>query len=108
MKIKDGAIHLSVKEAKATINKRSKYVHTFVNPNGMLIGCDWTLVEVMRAIKTAKTIKVGGPSSRGLGHGLVIFTNDGREVFIKANMDKYSGVDNDLVVSQNTKSGTND
>lgn len=48
-------------------------VHVFKNPNGaMLVGADWSLDSVKKAIIAAKTVEIGGSSCVGMGHGIVV------------------------------------
>jgi hypothetical protein len=46
-------------------------IHVFLNPNGMLVGADWSRKEILKLLKDAESIEVGGPSCINLKHGLV-------------------------------------
>lgn len=57
-------------------------IHTFMNPAGMLVGADWTRMQIVRALGRAKEIMVTGTMAQGMGHGIAINDHEGRMVFI--------------------------
>lgn len=50
----------------------SEYVHTFLNPNGMLIGADWSRELVIEKIKK-HGVQLSGEQATRMHHGLVIY-----------------------------------
>ncbi len=55
-------------------------IHTFVNPNGFLIGADWSREEILGLLRTG-SVQLSGPMATRMNYGLVVF--DGRKnVFI--------------------------
>lgn len=60
----------------------SEYIHVFLNPNGMLIGADWTQKEISELLDRSKTIEIGGGQCVAMKHPVVAF--DGKFHFISA------------------------
>lgn len=58
-----------------------EYIHTFVNPGGMLIGADWPRSKVLEAFSEFQ-IEETGETAQRMNHGLAF--NDGkRYVFVE-------------------------
>lgn len=55
-------------------------IHVFRNPNGMLIGADWSREEVIDLIKQYGA-ELSGEQATRMGHGLAV--NDGAWCFIE-------------------------
>lgn len=47
-------------------------VHAFMNPNGFLLGADWSREEVEEAIRGTHFIEIAGATARGMKHGIAI------------------------------------
>lgn len=58
-------------------------IHTFRNPAGMMIGCDWTREAVIDALDKSGEIQVTGATAQSMKHGLWI-DDGGRGLFIEA------------------------
>jgi hypothetical protein len=58
-------------------------IHTFLNPNGMLIGADMSRKRVIELIEIAETIEIGGPQCVAMKHGLCV-RSEGRMYFIES------------------------
>jgi len=86
MIIKEDCIYLETKEAIKTLSD-NLYIHTFRSSGGLLVSADWERNELIKAINKSKTIRIGGPQSRSMKHGLVLF--DGDDLFIEADTSKY-------------------
>ena len=54
-KTEDGKVFLTPDEAMKLIVK-GKYVHTFMNPSGMLVGADWSRKSVKKAFDAIRII----------------------------------------------------
>ncbi len=52
-------------------------IHTFVNPNGFLIGADWSREEILGLLRTG-SVQLSGPMATRMNYGLVVF--DGRKI----------------------------
>lgn len=85
---KDGEnIYLTPDEAIALLPDRDR-IHTFVNPNGMLIGADHERESLIKDMREATEIMVTGEMAQNMGHGLC-FKHNGRYLFVEsANYDK--------------------
>lgn len=57
-------------------------IHTFMNPNGMLLGADWSREEILAELRNAHEILETGPAAQAMGHGIAI-DEDGRVLFIE-------------------------
>jgi hypothetical protein len=68
-------------------------IHTFSNPNGMLIGCDRQREDVVKAFNDADKIEIGGEQSRKMKHPLVLHRKDKSILFIEANEEKINELD---------------
>lgn len=74
---------ITAKQAESIIAK-STYVHTFANPNGMMLGADWPRHLLMKELTAAPpdSIELSGPTARRLNHGIV-FHDGKRSLFIE-------------------------
>lgn len=73
---------------------KGKQVHTFVNPNGMLIGADWSKKELIEKINNSKDndLEIGGETCKGLKHALIMHS-DNRVLFVETDMEKVKLID---------------
>lgn len=67
-------------EAIEIIGKQEQ-VHSFVNPNGMLIGCDLSWDSFLEKLDKASTIEMSGEQAARLNHPICL-TIDNRYEFI--------------------------
>jgi hypothetical protein len=51
-------------------------IHTFRSNPMALIGCDWSIEEILKALKTGKP-ELAGEQATAMNHGLVIFDEYG-------------------------------
>lgn len=66
------------------------YIHVFRNPNGMLLGADWSRQSIIDEInKDGAVLEIGGQQCRAMGHGLVINLS----AFVEANEEKIKLLD---------------
>ena len=68
-------------------------IHTFRNPNGMLIGADWDRQELLSAMKAAEKILVAGRAAQAMHHGLAILNDQGRLLFIETRAKPDGGAE---------------
>jgi hypothetical protein len=73
---------LNYDQAVALLNEGDT-IHVFVNPNGMLVGADWSRKEVLKLLKEADEIQIGGEQCIAFKHGLVA-TSGARNHFIES------------------------
>jgi len=78
-------------EAISLLNDGDR-IHTFRNPNGMLIGADWNRESIIEALKShPNSIEIGGQACRRIKHGLIL--NDGNFLFIECNEQRLNEFD---------------
>ncbi len=77
-------VYLSKSDALNLIGKRDP-VHVFLNPNGMLVGADWSMEEIDKLLSEATLIEVGGNYCVSMGHPVVAI-KEGRPHFIEAKL----------------------
>lgn len=64
-------------------------IHTFRNPNGMLIGCDISKNSIIEILKSNPgKIEIGGETCRIMNHALIV--EDGGFLFIETNEEKLN------------------
>lgn len=71
---------LSFDEAVKMLPDRDA-VHTLSNPNGMLIGADWSRKRLLDAM-ALHGVELSGPEATRMGHGLAMFDGN-RHIFIE-------------------------
>lgn len=68
-------------------------VHTFRNPNGMLIGCDWDRDKIINLFnKNEGKVELGGEMCKNMGHAIIVF-DGGSPLFIENDKDKLAEFD---------------
>lgn len=69
-----------------------EHIHTFRNPNGMLLGADWNRVGLIERIRAnPDKLEIGGDMCRGMKHGLIL--HDDGILFIETNEEKLNAFD---------------
>ena len=61
-------------------------VHTFVQVNGVLIGCDWTLNDTLQVI-LENHAELSGTHASDMGHGIVVRVPLQGPIFIETRKD---------------------
>lgn len=56
-------------------------IHTFRNPGGIMLGCDWTRDAITQAIENNEC-ELGGEMCKRMNHGLVIWV-DSKPLFVE-------------------------
>lgn len=79
---------LTVEEALSVL-PNGETIHCFVS-NGILLGADWSREDVEKYIKESETRQIGGPMCRGMGHGLVVYSEGGGTKFFEAEEEKLA------------------
>ncbi len=72
---------LTKDQAIDLIGGEKEYVHSFKNPNGMLIGCDVSWKEFLQKIEYAEVIEKAGEQATSMNHPLCLTIN-GKYEFI--------------------------
>lgn len=62
-------------------------VHNFV-ANGMMIGCDYSRAEAIKAFGVARRLEIGGPGCKAMGHAIAATEHNGRVSFFAADREK--------------------
>lgn len=63
------------------------YVHNFAG-GGILIGCDYSREQAIKALNEAAEIEIGGGACRAMRHPLAVWEPSGRVTFFEADMAK--------------------
>jgi len=83
---------ISAAEAESLLNDGDN-IHTFTNPAGMLLGCDWSRQSVLDLFKEHDgQIEIGGDMCRKMKHVIVVWLDDS-PLFIENNPDKLDQFD---------------
>jgi hypothetical protein len=72
---------ITKEKAIELMQPQTEYVHSFVNPNGMLMGCDISWVDFEKKLDAATTIEMAGEQAVKMNHPICL-TIDGRYEFI--------------------------
>lgn len=62
----DDKIILTADEAIALL-PMGAFVHNYINPNGMMIGCDYERPKAIEVIKDADLLELGGDNAKMIG-----------------------------------------
>lgn len=99
MEKKDERVFITADEATSLLND-GENIHTFVNPNGMLIGADWSRNKILELLKEhSGKIELGGDTCRAMKHGMIVFRGDS-PLFIETNDKKLKEFDPDINPAQ--------
>lgn len=80
-------------EQAISLLKEAEEIHTFRNPNGILIGCDIDRESIIEKLKLySDKIEIGGEACRNLQHGIVLKDSRGY-LFIETDMEKLDAFD---------------
>jgi hypothetical protein len=71
----DERVELTPEQALAMLPE-GEIVHTFRNPDGMMLGADWGRAAVEEEIRNAERRELAGDMATRMGHGLVLFPKD--------------------------------
>jgi len=64
---------VTVEEAISLLPESGDWIHTFRNPNGMLLGADSSRERVIKELQdNPECIELSGKTARGMNHGLVV------------------------------------
>ena len=66
---------LSKEEAIKLVGGKRDYIHCFLNPNGMLIGTDWSWNEFDELLNETEKIMEAGEQAKRMKHPLAVFKN---------------------------------
>ncbi len=72
----DERVFLTADEAIAMLPDGDD-IHTFRNPNGMIIGADWRRDTLIAAIRSVHEIELAGETATRMNHGLAIHDEHG-------------------------------
>jgi len=82
---------ITPEEAISLLNDGEE-IHTFRNPNGMLIGCDISRENIVERLKSnPDKIELGGDMCKSMKHGIVL--EDDGFLFIETNEEKLNAFD---------------
>jgi len=73
--------------------KDGEDIHTFRNPNGILIGCDIDRKKIIELLNNnPDKIELGGEMCKKLNHGVILYDNKGY-LFIETDFEKLNAFD---------------
>lgn len=71
-------------------------IHSYVNPPWGLVGCDSSREDVVRLIREAKLLEIGGDRAKRMKHGLVVYAREGGCKFFATDMEKVEAMERQL------------
>ena len=71
-------------------------VHSFVNPPWGFVGCDSSRQAVIRLIREAKLLEIGGERAKQMKHALVVHAREGGCKFFATDMEKVEAMERRL------------
>jgi hypothetical protein len=71
-------------------------VHNFVNPPWGFVGCDSSRKAVVRLIREAKLLEIGGERAKRMKHALVVHAREGGCKFFATDMEKVEAMERRL------------
>jgi hypothetical protein len=71
-------------------------VHSFVNPPWGFVGCDSSRKTVVRLIREAKLLEIGGERAKRMKHALVVHAREGGRKFFATDMEKVEALERRL------------
>ena len=79
-------------EEAINLLNNDEQIHTFRNPNSMLIGADHDRESIIERLEAnPDKIQIGGEQCRRMKHGLIL--EDGGYLFIETNEEKLNAFD---------------
>jgi hypothetical protein len=78
-------------------------VHGFVNPPWGFVGCDSAREDVVRLIREAKLLEIGGERAKRMKHALVVHAREGGCKFFATNMEKVEAMERRLAERRPSK-----
>lgn len=74
---------LNKQEAINLVGGKRDTIHCFMNPNGFLIGADWSWSEFEEILDQADQIELAGATAASMGHPLCVWNNNKPYFFSK-------------------------
>ena len=71
-------------------------IHSFVNPPWGFVGCDSSRKAVVRLIREAKLLEIGGERAKRMKHALVVHAREGGYKFFATDMEKVEAMERRL------------
>jgi hypothetical protein len=68
-------------------------IHSYVNPPWGFVGCDSSREDVVRLIREAKLLEIGGERAKRMKHALVVHAREGGCKFFATNMEKIEAME---------------
>jgi hypothetical protein len=68
-------------------------VHSFVNPPWGFVGCDSSREAVVRLIREANLLEIGGERAKRMKHALVVHAREGGCKFFATDMDMVEAME---------------
>jgi len=71
-------------------------VHSFVNPPWGFVGCDTSRETVVRLIREAKLLEIGGEHAKRMKHALVVHAREGGCKLFATDMERVEAMERRL------------
>ena len=98
----DDKVFLSYEQAVSLLPEGDN-VHVFLNPNGVLLGADWSRKSVLDMLQVGES-QLGGGMCLSMGHGLVC-KNEGRFHFVATRPQEQWSADLQQLTGQSQNAG---
>lgn len=91
-------IYITPEQLLQIANIQDDQVHTFRNPGGMLVGADWSIESLKKAINETPvrfTIEFTGEQAKAMKHGAAFRDHHGY-VFVETDMQKLEALEKEI------------
>lgn len=80
----DEPCQLTVEQAISILDPEAEEIHAFRNPmTGIMVGSDWPRATLLKAIRAAVRLEIGGVQCCAMNHGLVVWTEKDNALFVE-------------------------
>lgn len=84
---------ITPEEAESLLYDGANTVHNFVTVGPMLIGCDYSRENALKAFQEAIQIEIAGPGARGLNHAIAVWSSKTSHSYFEADPEKVDAFD---------------
>jgi hypothetical protein len=74
---------LTPDQAIAMLDPDGENIHTLRSAPLCMLGADWERSDLIKAIRTAAGLEIGGDMCKGMNHGLVVWTERDNPLFVE-------------------------
>jgi hypothetical protein len=84
---------ITPEEAESLLYDGRDEVHNFKSVGPMLIGCDYSRENALKAFREAIQIEIAGPGARGMNHALAVWSSKTDHSYFEADPEKVDAFD---------------